>query len=112
VLGSIGPEIGIRLAGERSAAAAPTLIEQHNVVDGWIEESPLTGTATGTRSSVEKEGGLAFRISAALPVDMMPVPDVEQTAVIRFTRGILRCHVYSLADTAVKLCSRHRHSVI
>jgi hypothetical protein len=83
----IGAQVGVRLAGERPAAAAPALIEEHDPVGKRIEETSLARQGARAGAAVQIERGLAGRIPAALPVDLVAITDVEHAAVVRLDCG-------------------------
>lgn len=66
----------------RRATAAAPLIVQDDPVSIGIEEPAVPGGATGSRTTVEDDGGLSLRITAELPVEAVAVADVELATVI------------------------------
>ena len=58
VRGGVGAQVGIRLAGQRPAAPAPALVEQHDAVGIRIEEAPLARRAARSGTAVQKSAGL------------------------------------------------------
>src|SRR5262245_61977423 len=88
----IGGQIGIWIACQRPAAAAAALVEQYRVVTGRVEEAPLTGRTARAGTAVKEKRGPAVGIAAALPIDAVPVADVERPTVVRFDRRKLIRH--------------------
>ena len=65
------------------AAPAVALVEENDPVRGRIEQPPHARRASAAGPAVENHRRLAARIAAGLPVDVVPVADVEHAAVVR-----------------------------
>jgi hypothetical protein len=79
-----------RRARVRTAVTAAALVEQHDPVRVWVEEPAPPRSATRPGTAVQHEGGLAAGVSAELPVDPVPVADVEQPLVDRLDLSMER----------------------
>jgi hypothetical protein len=115
VSGCIDREVRVQIAGVRRASTAATLIEEDNSVGIRIEEAAGSGRTSGTRTTVKDDGRLALLITADLPVNAVPVADVEHAMVVRFDFRIEQHRVRRLVMlrvTASRLVDLHRlHSV-
>ncbi len=72
----------------RQRAPAAALVEQQHVVARRIEQPAMRRPAAAARAAVEEHRGDAAGRTAALPIDAVPVADVEQARGIGFDRGI------------------------
>src|SRR5215212_5972788 len=90
-MGGVGRKIGIRLAGERKAPSAATLVEQHDPVGIRVKIAPPPGAAPAAWPAVQHHRRLANRIAALLPVDLVSVADGEHPTLVRFN-GRVQCH--------------------
>lgn len=82
----VAGQVCIRLAGQRSAPAGPTLVEQCRLEHTWIEESTLIRRAPRPRSAVEKHRRCARGIATCLPVHRVSVADAQHAGVVGFDR--------------------------
>jgi hypothetical protein len=89
----IRAQVGIGRIGQRPAPPAPALVEQNRTIRSRIEQAPLSRRAAGTGSTVQKECRFSVRVSAALPRDEVPVPDVQEAAIVGFHRRALSMHL-------------------
>jgi hypothetical protein len=88
----IGEEMSCRVRGEiyvglarvRRASPRSALIEQNDPIDVWIKQPPRARGAARTRSAVEHERGLAGCISARLPIDLIPITNIEHSVLVGF----------------------------
>ncbi len=80
--GGVGAQIDDRGAGVGRAAAAPALVEQHDAVGAGIEIPAPCGRAPGTGTAVEHDGRFAVRVPAHLPVDELPVADIQHAVFV------------------------------
>jgi hypothetical protein len=79
VMGRVGRQVSAEVAGVRRAVAAAALIELDEPIAGRIELPPSAGPAAAARPAVQRHRGLAVRISGGLPVDTLPIADLEHT---------------------------------
>ncbi len=63
------------------AAAAP-LVEQEHLVARRVERAPMLRDATRAGAAMEEHGGLGARRATQLPVQRVPLADVEQARVV------------------------------
>jgi hypothetical protein len=91
--GCVSVEAGVGTTRQRPAAPRPALVEEYGAIKARIEEAPLTCRAARARTTVQKKCRGAHRISAALPINFMPVAHVEQTTVVGFYSGELHRHI-------------------
>jgi len=82
IAGGVGTQVGIGLVRRRPAAAGTALIEQDHAVGVRIEVLPLPWARARARAAVQVDGGRAGRIPTGLPVDPVPVTNIEQTTVV------------------------------
>jgi hypothetical protein len=88
----IGEEMSCRVRGQidvgfarvRRASSRSALIEQNDPIGAWIKGPPRARGAARTRSAVEHERGLAGWISAGLPIDLIPITNIEHAVLVRF----------------------------
>src|SRR5271156_6431092 len=81
----------------RCAPAAAALIEQDDAIGFWIEESSPTWPAARAGTSMKDDRWLSSRVASHVPIDMVPVADVEHAAIEGFNVRIER-HFVGLAD--------------
>ena len=74
--------------GRRLAAAA--LVEDEDLVLVRIELPPVIGARSAARTAVEEYDRLSVRIARELPIEAMPVTDVEHARLVRLDLGIER----------------------
>src|ERR1700723_3713421 len=82
--GCIGREVDAWLAGVRRASSGSALVEKHDSIPLRIKKAPHARRATGTRAPMKNEGGLASRIAARLPIDLVPVTGIEHPMIVGF----------------------------
>lgn len=92
VRGGVGGEVSVRFFRERSAASAAPLIEEDDAEEMGIEEATLIWGTASAGSAVEEEGGEALGVTAAFPIDLMPVSHGEESGLIRLDGWELTCH--------------------
>ena len=80
-------------AAARQAAAAASLVEQHDARRGRIEEPTLQRGGATARAAVQHHDGESTRIAAYFIVDAMPLADIEQALVVRFYRRVEEARV-------------------
>ena len=68
----------------RRAAPTPALVEQDDAVRPWIEVPSRIHGAAGPGATMKDQRGLPDRIAAHLPVDAMPVPNIEHASIMGF----------------------------
>ena len=61
----------------RRRASAATLIEDQQIVAFRVEQPAMGRRSAGTGTAVQEDGRLAIRVAAKLPVEAVPVADVE-----------------------------------
>src|SRR6202044_2962769 len=66
------------------------LIEQHDAIDGRIEETPALRIGATTWAAMQKDHRLAVRVATLLVVQRMQRGDLEKAAVERLDLGIQR----------------------
>jgi hypothetical protein len=72
--------------GPRAAAAA--LVEQQDVIALGIEQPAMVGAAGGAGAAVEEDDGLALRVAAQLPINLMAVAGVEPSGAVGLDGGV------------------------
>jgi hypothetical protein len=82
----------------RDAAPAAALVEQHDPVDGGVEQPALQRGRAAAGTAVQEHHRLAGLVPADLPVDPVPVPDVEHAVRVRVDRRVEEAHAPSVAD--------------
>src|SRR5690606_35280404 len=70
-------------AGMRRRPAAAALVEQQYVVAFRIEQLPMGGGTAAAGAAMQKNGGLARRVAAKLPIHTMAVVGLQKTVGIR-----------------------------
>ena len=75
-------------AGVRRRAAAAALVEQQHVVALGIEELPMHRRAAAAGAAVQEHGGLALRVAAEFPVDLVAVAGIQDAVAVGFDRGV------------------------
>ena len=88
VLGRVDGQIRGRIARVRSAPAAAALVEEDDPVDVGIEISAHARGTSRAGTAMEDDRGLAARVAADLPIDEVPVADVEHAVVVRLDFGV------------------------
>ena len=99
VFSRIDREVGARIARMGCTSTAAALIKEDDSVSVRIEKTARSGGTSGTRTTVQDDGGLPLWISTDLPVDAIPVADVEQPVVVRFDfriPGQLHCPLFRI----------------
>jgi hypothetical protein len=74
----------------RPAAATTALVEHDDAITAWVEESAGAYIGTCTRPAMEEDRGLALRVAAFFPVDLVFRRDAQPAAAIRLDLGIQR----------------------
>ena len=77
-------------AGMRPALAAAALIKEHNAVVSGIEKTPHFRVQPSAGSTVQEDRGLACRIAAFLPVDLLAIAYIKHPADVRLDRWVQR----------------------
>ena len=80
----VGGEVNAWVARVRRTSSASALIELHDPIDVGVKVPPPACRAAGTRSAMEDERGLASGIAARLPIDLVPVTDIEHAMIVWF----------------------------
>jgi hypothetical protein len=88
VLGCIRSQVCRSIARVRRASAAATLIEQNDAIGFWVEKSSPTRRAARAGTSVKDDRRLSSRVASHVPIDVVPVADVEHAAIEGFNVGI------------------------
>ena len=78
----------VALAGVRRAPPAVALVELHDAVCRRVEEAARPRRAARARPAVQHHRRLPVRVAGGLPVDGVPVADVEHALCVRLYRGI------------------------
>src|SRR5690606_42029739 len=73
--------------------AAAALVERHDVVKRRVEQPAMARRNRAARPAMQEDGGLGARRADTLPIDDMPVADVQVAAGIGFDLGIERPQV-------------------
>jgi len=95
VVRGVRREVGRKVACVRRAAPAPALVELDDAVGGGIEVAPPARPAAAPGPAVEGDSRLAVGVAGRLPVDPVPIADVEHARLVRldlrvrFPHGIL-----------------------
>src|SRR3569623_219822 len=82
----IGDEMRRGVVGElrmRGGAPGATRVEQHDAIDGGIEETTVIGFAAGTGAAVHEHHRQAFGVAALLDVESMNLVDLEAVRGVR-----------------------------
>jgi hypothetical protein len=77
-------EIDVWLARVRRASSRSALIEQNDPIGVGVKGPPRARGAARTRSAVEHERGLAGWISARVPLELIPITNIEHSVLVGF----------------------------
>lgn len=83
VSGGVRAEVVIRIAGERTAPPAASLVIQDRPIELGVEEATLAGTTTRPWSTVYEEPRQTVRIPGCLPVHVVAVTYIQHALVMR-----------------------------
>src|SRR5690349_10307133 len=75
--GSIRTQVGSRGTRQWPTAPAAALVEQHDVVERRIEQTPLPRRTPRARPPMQEQRREARGIATALPVHLVPVAHVQ-----------------------------------
>lgn len=92
VLGVVGAEVGVRVAGEGQAASGSTLIEEDGAVGVGVEVLSCAGCGAGTWPAVEVESRYAVWVAAGFPIDLMSIAGVEHAGLVGLDGWVLGGH--------------------
>ena len=82
VMGGVGVKIHRWVIGERSASPTHPLVEQHDAITVWVKRATVASGASRSGASVDHERRLASRVPAGLPIDEVPVPNIEHASLV------------------------------
>jgi hypothetical protein len=103
VSGGVGREMYSEVARMRQAPAAAALIEKHNAIGMRIEKAACAGRAPRARAAMEHDDRFTAWIATSLPVDEMPVADIEHAMLVWLNFWIAYCHrIFGHPRTAVR----------
>jgi hypothetical protein len=82
--GGVPAQVADRDTGVRRASSAIPLMKEHDAVARRVEQTSVSRSAGCARASVQNDRGLSLRVSTRLPVDRVPVTDIEPSLLVRF----------------------------
>jgi hypothetical protein len=83
MIGRVGAQVDIRIAGMRCTAPTSALVEQDDTVDVGIEGPPHAGHASGSGAAVHGQRRYTVRVPAGLPIDLVAISDGEHARCVR-----------------------------
>ena len=92
MLGRVGGQVGRGAVGQRPGPPAAALVEQHRPVRGRVEAAPDAQGGAGARPAVQPDRRRAGRVAHGLPVERVPVADVEEARLVRLDRRVALSH--------------------
>jgi hypothetical protein len=92
VCGGVGRQVDMWPCRRGDIAPTVALVEQHDPVAGRVEVPAHARGGAGAVAAVQHHRRLPVRVAADLPVQRVPVADVERPGLVRLDRRVQRAH--------------------